>query len=98
MILSQKERKGRDGPFFPPLTYLHTQEVTGSSPVVSTKKNLILQEIRFFSFYSSRKSLLKFSAFSPTNVLANTAIVADRMRQYRAGIFPSGIVVMVTVF
>ena len=30
-------------------TDLHTQEVTGSSPVVSTKKNLISYEIRFFS-------------------------------------------------
>ena len=30
---------------------LHTQEVTGSSPVVSTKKFLISQEIRNFSFY-----------------------------------------------
>ncbi len=51
MILSQKGRKGRDSPFFPPLTYLHTQEVTGSSPVVSTKKFLISQEIRNFSLY-----------------------------------------------
>ena len=51
MILSQKGRKGRNSPFFPPLTYLHTQEVTGSSPVVSTKKFLISQEIRNFSFY-----------------------------------------------
>ncbi len=37
MFLSQKARKGRDIPSFPPPTYLHTQEVTGSSPVVSTK-------------------------------------------------------------
>ena len=51
MILSQKVRKGRDNPFFPHLTYLHTQEVTGSSPVVSTKKFLISQEIRNFSLY-----------------------------------------------
>ena len=48
MILSQKARKGRDNPFFPPSTHLHTQEVTGSSPVVSTKKFLISQEIRNF--------------------------------------------------
>ncbi|WP_298735005.1 hypothetical protein, partial [uncultured Subdoligranulum sp.] len=65
---------------------LHTQEVTGSSPVVSTKKFLISQEIRNFSFYSPRKSLLKFSAFSPTNTLTNSAIVSDRMRQHRTGI------------
>jgi len=31
-------------------TYLHTQEVTGSSPVVSTKKFLISLEIRNFFF------------------------------------------------
>ena len=37
MILSQKVRKGQDIPFFPHLTYLHTQEVTGSSPVSSTR-------------------------------------------------------------
>ena len=35
--MSQKGRKGRDSPFFPPPTYLHTQEVTGLSPVISTK-------------------------------------------------------------
>ena len=39
MILSQKGRKGRDCPFFPPLTHLHTHEATGSSPVVSTKNH-----------------------------------------------------------
>ncbi len=41
MILSQKGLKGRDIPSFQPSTHLHTQEVTGSSPVVSTKKFLI---------------------------------------------------------
>jgi len=30
--------------------------------------------------------LLKFSAFSPTNTLTNSAIVSDRMRQHRTGI------------
>ena len=35
---------------------LHTQEVTGSSPVVSTKKFLISLEIRNFSLYSTVKS------------------------------------------
>ena len=60
MILSQKVRKGRDIPFFPHLTYLHTQEVTGSSPVVSTKKFLILQEIRNFSYILPQKVFFKF--------------------------------------
>ena len=39
IILSQKGRKGQDSSFFPPPTYLHTQEVTGSSPVVSTTRS-----------------------------------------------------------
>ena len=60
MILSQKVRKGRDIPFFPHLTYLHTQEVTGSSPVVSTKKFLISQEIRNFSYIPLQKVFFKF--------------------------------------
>ena len=34
---------------FPIQTDLHTQKVTGSSPVVSTKKSLISFEIRLFS-------------------------------------------------
>lgn len=49
MILSQRVRKGRDSPFFPRLTYLHTQKLADSSPVVFAKKNLISREIRFFS-------------------------------------------------
>ncbi len=61
MILSQKGRKGRDCPFFPPLTHLHTQEVTGSSPVVSTRKFLISQEIRnFFFIFRRKKFSIKF--------------------------------------
>ena len=63
MILSQKGRKGRDSPFFPPLTYLHTQEVTGSSPVVSTKKFLISQEIRNFSLYFRSNNSVVFLRF-----------------------------------
>ena len=64
MILSQKVRKGRDIPFFPHLTYLHTQEVTGSSPVVSTKKSLISQEIRDFSLLLQLKYSFEFFCFS----------------------------------
>ena len=64
MILSQKGRKGRDSPFFPPLTDLHTQEVTGSSPVVSTKKFLISQEIRNFSLFFDQNIRLIFPLFS----------------------------------
>ena len=73
MILSQKGRKGRDSPFFPHPTHLHTQEVTGSSPVVSTKKFLISQEIRNFSLLCSSKSLLQNLTFALTNTLTNTA-------------------------
>ena len=63
MILSQKGRKGRDCPFFPPLTHLHTQEVTGSSPVVSTKKFLIPREIRNFSPYIRSNNSIVFLRF-----------------------------------
>ena len=54
MILSQKVRKGRDIPFFPHLTYLHTQEVTGSSPVVSTKSLETKRFQGFFLFFRKR--------------------------------------------
>jgi len=38
--------------------YVHTQEVTGSSPVVSTKKFLISQEIRNFSLLLNENHVL----------------------------------------
>ena len=63
MILSQKGRKGRNNPFFPPPTHLHTQEVTGSSTVVSTKKFLISQEIRNFSLYFRSNNSAVFFCF-----------------------------------
>ena len=87
IILSQKGRKERAIPSFPPPTYPHTQEVTGSSPVVSTKKFLISSEIRNFSIYFSAKSLLQNLTFALTNTLTNTAIVPYRTGQHRAG-FP----------
>ena len=64
MILSQKGRKGQDSLFFPPLTHLHTQEVIGSSPVVSIKKFLISQEIRNFSLYFCSNNSVSFLRFS----------------------------------
>ena len=64
MILSQKGQKGRDSPFFPPPTHLHTQEVTGLSPIVSTKKFLISQEIRNFSLLFRSKYSFEFFRFS----------------------------------
>ena len=49
----QKRRKAFQHNAFRRSSYLHTQEVTGSSPAVSTKKFLISQEIRnFFCLYS----------------------------------------------
>ena len=68
--------------------FLHTQEVTGSSPVVSTKKFLISSEIRNFSIYFSAKSLLQNLTFALTNTLTNTAKVPHRTGQHRAG-FPA---------
>ena len=53
IILSQKGRKGQDSSFFPPSTHLHTQEVTGSSPVVSTTWNTreIPRATRLWGFF-----------------------------------------------
>ena len=83
MILSQKVRKGRDSPFFPHPTYLHTQAVTGSSPAASTKKFLISQDIRNFSLFSIENSLLQNLTFAPTNTLTNTAIVLDSTKHHK---------------
>ena len=44
----QTRRKALQHNAFRRSSYLHTQEVTGSSPAVSTKKSLISQEIRDF--------------------------------------------------
>ena len=72
MILSQKVRKGRDSPFFPHPTYLHTQEVTGSSPVVSTKnhRNRLIPVIFFHNLQLFW--MLNFCSFSKTHTLAHT--------------------------
>ena len=51
---TQKRRKVLQHNAFRRASYLHTQEVTGSSPAVSTKKFLISNEIKsFFAFMSS---------------------------------------------
>ncbi len=84
---TQKRRKALRHNAFRRSSYLHTQEVTGSSPVVSTKKFLISQEIRNFSLYFPVKSSLKNLTFALTNTLTNTAIVPYRTGQHRAG-FP----------
>ena len=70
---------------------VHTQEVTGSSPVVSVEKFLIYVKSGTFLLFVS-KNMLKLLASSPTN----TAIVSDRAGQCRAG--NPGAAVMVTVF
>ena len=59
---------------------VHTQEVTGSSPVVSVEKFLIYVKSGTFLLFVS-KNRLKLLASSPTN----TAIVSDRAGQCRAG-------------
>ena len=60
---TQKRRKALDSNAFRPSSYLHTQEVTGSSPAVSTKKLLISLEIRSFFAYMVRKSDAAFLRF-----------------------------------
>ena len=85
MILSQKGRKGRDNPSFPPPTYLHTQEVTGSSPVVSTRKFLISCEIRNFSLYFIKIIRSYFFVFLLTQTVTHKRKRAERMRQHQVG-------------
>lgn len=71
---------------------LHTQEVTGSSPVVSTKKFLISQEIRNFSFASGSKSFLQIFYFFSDQY---TDQFGDSFRRDTAPgemILPSGVV------
>ena len=46
------------------LSNLHTHEATGSSPVVSTRKFLISQEIRNFSLYFVSNNPIVFLRFS----------------------------------
>ena len=48
---------------------LHTQEVTGSSPAVSTKKFLISQEIRNFFLFMISKVTLHFGVFRLTQTV-----------------------------
>ena len=68
---------------------VHTQEVTGSSPVVSVEKFLIYVKSGTFLLFVS-KNMLKLLASSPTN----TAIVSDRAGRKSL----PGAAVMVTVF
>ena len=57
IILSQKGRKGRDIPFFPPPAHLHTQEVNGSSPLVSTIPEQVLCRLLRLFFCKIRRTL-----------------------------------------
>ena len=85
IILSQQGRKGQDSSFFPPSTHLHTQEVTGSSPVVSTRKFLISCEIRNFSLYFIKIIRSYFFVFLLTQTVTHKRKRAERMRQHQVG-------------
>ena len=61
---------------------LHTQEVTGSSPAVSTKKFLISQEIRNFFLFMSSNSDAAFWRFS---LDPNRDPKAERSGKHRRG-------------
>ena len=61
---TQKRRKTLRHNAFRRSSYLHTQEVTGSSPAVSTKKFLISQEIRNFFLFMFSNSDAVFWRFS----------------------------------
>ena len=60
-----RKRRKTLGPF-------HTQEVTGSSPVVSTKEFLISQEIRNFSFLLCEIIGRFCGRFPPTQAVTHT--------------------------
>ena len=71
---------------------IHTQKLAGSSPVVSTKKFLISQEIRNFSFASGSKSFLQIFYFFSDQY---TDQFGDSFRRDTAPgemILPSGVV------
>ena len=79
---TRKRRKALRRNAFRRSSYLHTQEVTGSSPAVSTKKFLISQEIRnFFAFMSSNSD----AAFWRFSLDPNRDPNADRSGKRRRG-------------
>ena len=69
---------------------VHTQEVTGSSPVVSTKKFLISQEIRNFSSLCPYFVQCNFVAFRKTQTVTQITKYSDRFVQHRIGFPLSG--------
>ena len=65
----QTRRKALQHNAFRRSSYLHTQEVTGSSPAVSTKKFLISQEIRNFFRLCSQIVTRHFDVFRMTQTV-----------------------------
>ena len=57
---------------------IHTQEVTGSSPAVSTKKFLISQEIRNFFCLCSQIVTRHFGVFRLTQTVTQKPKVRER--------------------
>ena len=78
----QKRRKALATNAFRRSSYLHTQEVTGSSPAVSTKKFLISQEIRNFFLFMPSNSDAAFWRFS---LDPNRDPKAERSGKHRRG-------------
>ena len=78
---TQKRRKALRSNAFRRASYLHTQEVTGSSPAVSTKKFLISHEIR--NFFMSQNSDAVFFHFCPT---VNCQTKCNRKRVQSPGV------------
>ena len=66
---TQKGRKALRHTAFRRSSYLHTQEVTGSSPAVSTKKFLISHEIRNFFCLYPQIVTLHFGVFRMTQTV-----------------------------
>ena len=71
---TQKRWKALRHNAFQRSSYLHTQEVTGSSPAVSTKKFLISQEIRNFFCLCSQIVTRYFGVFRMTQTATQKPI------------------------
>ena len=82
---TQKGRKALRHNAFRRSSYLHTQEVTGSSPAVSTKKFLISQEIRNFFCLWGEIVTRYFSVFPSTQTVTQDTKGPESTGQERRG-------------
>ena len=87
---ARKHEKGRESTLSSPLSNIHTQEVTGSSPAVSTKnhRNLLIPVILFYIPLLFKA--LNFCRFYNTHNLTHTGKGPESTGQGQTGFFLSG--------